>query len=66
MTNKTKTNKRKEKAYLRITLIIIILSLIFRIAYATPQIQLISQTNPIEYGEIQTITLNKPSYNLTE
>ena len=58
MTNKTKTNKRKEKAYLRITLIIIILSLIFRIAYATPQIQLISQTNPIEYGEIQTITLN--------
>ena len=56
MTIKNKTNKTRTKLNLIIIIILTILTL--KIAGAMPQIQLISQTDPVEYGEIQTITLN--------
>ncbi|MBW2990760.1 hypothetical protein KY348_03580 [Candidatus Woesearchaeota archaeon] len=59
MTKKTKQNKKRTKELITLIILLLIpLLLTLKISWAMPQIQLISQTNPLEYTGIQTITLN--------
>jgi len=62
------TAKKEKIANLgRFMLVFVLLSLAFVTSVkATPQIQLMNQTNPIEYGEIQVITLNITINNTNE
>jgi len=56
-----KSQKQREfnlGVILPILLLISIFSIILPLVQAMPQIQLISQTNPLEYGSIQTLMIN--------
>lgn len=57
--NQNKQNKQKiRQISFNLILNIFILLTLTSLTQGLPQIQLISQTDPLEYGEIQTITLN--------
>jgi len=65
MKNPTKPQKQ-EQEILNITFIIILFTLFIIIipkTQATPQIQLISQTSPLEHGSIQILMLNITTNN---
>jgi len=58
ITEEKEENKRRHRMHHSLRLIMILLIITLAAANAHAQIQLVSQTNPLEYGAIQTITMN--------
>ena len=58
MSKKTKTHQIKARKYLNLIILLIISLLIIGAANSMPEIHLMDQTDPLEYGGIQTVNLN--------